>query len=173
MTALYFRHRFGTTRDTPLLSIKQTTTGDLDVLASIYLNALQENPDENWTPAAARALLADWFRRQPDLFFTGYVDGRIAGAFVVGVRPWWDGNHLVDGELFVDPKFQNQGVAGQLVRHTLIVAQEKYRPLKNWDTYTFRNDEFPLTWYRRLGFAEISEWVMIRADINAVLENLQ
>ena len=95
------------------------------------------------------------------------------GGFVVGVRPWWDGNHLVDGELWVDPPFQKRGVAAALLRHALQVAQTKYAPLLTWDTYTFRNDDFPLTWYKRIGFVEIEEWVMIRAQVADVLALLE
>lgn len=154
------------------MQIELTSFDQLPELASIYVRSLEFNADEHWTDKSALRLLSDWHRRQPELFFTASADAQIMGGFVVGVRPWWDGNHLVDGELFVDPRYQKRGVAGALLRHTLQVAQAKYSPLLTWDTYTFRNDDFPLTWYKRIGFAEIEEWVMIRAQVTNVLTKL-
>lgn len=155
------------------MEIIGTTEEQLDELGAVYLRALADNPDERWQLAQARALLADWRHRQPDLFMSARADsGALVGGFVVGVRPWWDGNHLVDGELFVDPQFQQRGVARELILAVLQQAKKRYAPLLNWDTYTFRNEGFPLSWYRRLGFNEINEWVMIRADVDAVIANL-
>src|SRR5206468_3100195 len=103
--------------------------------------------------------------------FTAEVDGQPVGGFIVGVRPWWDGNHLVDGELFVDPEHQKRGVGKQLIARVLNEAVEKYKPTV-WETYTFRDEGFPLSWYKQIGFAEISEWTMIRADVATVLSKL-
>ncbi|MBO7504680.1 GNAT family N-acetyltransferase [bacterium] len=49
-----------------------------------------------------------WYDRQPDLFFVAEVDGRVVGGIVSGIKPWFDGNRLVDGELFVDKKYQER-----------------------------------------------------------------
>lgn len=157
------------------MEIIATTEDQLDELAAVYLRALADNPDEHWQLTQTKALLADWWHRQPDLFVSARDDeqGALVGGFVVGVRPWWDGNHLVDGELFVDPPFQQRGVAKQLMLAALAKAKKRYAPLLNWDTYTFRNDGYPLSWYRRLGFKEIEEWVMIRADVDAVFAQLR
>jgi GNAT superfamily N-acetyltransferase len=152
------------------LHIRLMTNDDLPVLSQIYVRALDDT-DERWNQESAQALLSDWLRRQPELAFTAEYDNEIAGAFVVAVRPWWDGNHLVDGELFVEPKLQQHGIARHLLKRVLDEAMEKYSPVL-WESYTFRNDTFPLTWYKRLGFREIEEWVMIRADIASVAKQL-
>src|SRR5437868_7079438 len=152
------------------LSISQISINDMDKLAAIYVRAL-ENSDERWTDTTAHALLSNWFARQPDLAFAASCGITLVGALFLGVRPWWDGNHVVDGELFVDPKYQRQGIAQELIRTGLRTAQQKYAPVL-WETYTFRNQGFPLTWYKRLGFEEIEEWVMIRADVAKVLDTL-
>lgn len=150
-------------------SIKLATQQDLVPLARVYVSSLDAaQTDERWTEDSALALLTDWFRRQPDLFFAAEMDNKFVGGFVVAVRPWWDGNHLVDGELFVDPNSQNKGIARALIRHTLLEAVTKYAPV-HWDTYTFNEQSFPLDWYYRLGFKPINEWIMIRADVREVL----
>lgn len=89
-----------------LLSIRLMRNEDLQQLAAIYVRSYVSEMHEKWTEKAAYALLLDWFKRQPDLAFAAEFDHRLVGAFVVGIRPWWDGNHLVDGELFVDPAYQ-------------------------------------------------------------------
>ena len=154
-----------------MLSIRLMKNEDLASLAAVYVRAFASEINEKWTEERAYALLADWFRRQPDLAFAAESGGKLVGGFVVGIRPWWDGNHLVDGELFVDLEHQGTGIAGRLIRQTLVTAVEKYAPVI-WETYTFRGQAFPMDWYKRLGFHEIEEWVMIRADVKQVLASL-
>lgn len=97
---------------------------------------------------------------------------RLVGGFVVAIKPWWDGNHLIDGELFVDPDYQRREIAKELFRKVLQAAKAEYAPVF-WETWTFRNQEFPLTWYKRIGFDEIEEWIMLRAPVERVLSECQ
>lgn len=146
-------------------SIRRCLDQDLNPLGEIYVRSFADpSMQEDWTTAAATALLADWYRKQPELFFVAESNSRLLGGFVVGLRPWWDGNHLVDGELFVEPGHQPSGVGSALIKRVLEEAKVRYAPVL-WETYTFRSDSFPLTWYKQLGFKEIEEWVMIRGRI--------
>jgi ribosomal protein S18 acetylase RimI-like enzyme len=147
--------------------IRQMTLSDVPELASGYVQAFG-SADEPWTDATAHALLANWLHRQPDLAFTAEADGKLVGALMIGIRPWCDGNHLVDGELFVIPECQKNGIASDLLREALAVAVAKYNPVV-WETYTFRAQKFPFEWYQKLGFREIEEWMMIRADVSHLL----
>ncbi len=154
------------------LICRPITNDDLQQLAVVYMRVF-EDPElnEHWTEESAHALLADWYKRQPDLALAAACDDRLVGGFVVGIRPWWDGNHLVDGELFVDPEYQGRGIGRELVRQTLKTAVQRYSPVV-WESYTFHGQEFPLSWYKRLGFREIQEWVMIRADVAELITRL-
>jgi GNAT superfamily N-acetyltransferase len=143
----------------------------LTQLSRVYVSALEHEADEQWSEETAHALLAHWLKRQPDLAYVAEYENRLVGAFVVGIRPWWDGNHLVDGELFVDRQYQGKGIARALMQKVLLIAVEKYDPVF-WETYTFRSQDFPLDWYKRLGFREIEEWVMIRAETGQLLRRL-
>jgi len=44
------------------------------------------------------------------LAFLAEVNGKIAGGICGIIKPWWDGNHLVETELFLRPEFQRQKV---------------------------------------------------------------
>ncbi|MBI4176413.1 MAG: hypothetical protein HY518_04355 [Candidatus Aenigmarchaeota archaeon] len=43
-----------------------------------------------------------------DLQIVAEYNGKPVGAFVAGIKPWWDGNHLADGEIFVHPDCAEQ-----------------------------------------------------------------
>jgi GNAT superfamily N-acetyltransferase len=128
------------------------------------------DPTERWEQQSAHDLLLYWLERQPDLAFVAECDKKVVGGFVVGVKPWWDGNHLVDGEIFVAPSFQRKSIGSQLLKHALLIAQEKYDVVE-FETYTIRG-RHPLNWYRKLGFQEIKEWTMIRAKVKSLLSKL-
>ena len=126
--------------------------------------------EEKWTKDSAYEMLSYWLKRNSDLAFLAEDDGEIAGAFFVDVKPWWDGNHLVDGEIFVHPDFQKKGIGTKLLKFMFEYAIKEYNVIR-WDTYTIKG-KYPLDWYKSLGFNEIEEWAMISADISEVLKRL-
>ena len=145
---------------------------DLKKLSEIYATVYREfDVGEKRTPKKAYVLLEYWLQRQPDLAFVAESDGKIAGGFVAGIKPWWDGNHLVDGEIFVHPEFQRKGIGGLLSMAMFRKAMKKYSA-RTWDTYTFKK-KYPLKWYKSLGFKEISEWTMISGDLRKASKKLE
>jgi GNAT superfamily N-acetyltransferase len=145
---------------------------DLRKLSEVYAAVYREfDVGEKWTAKKAYTLLEYWFQRQPDLAFVAESEGKIVGGFVAGIKPWWDGNHLVDGEIFVHPEFQRKGIGSLLSMAMFRKAMKKYNA-KVWDTYTFRG-KYPLKWYRSLGFREIGEWTMISGDLKEAAKKLK
>jgi len=59
------------------------------------------------------------------------------GGFVAGIKPWWDGNHLVDGEIFIHPKFQKKGFGKLLSKYMYETAIKKYNVV-SFNTITFK-----------------------------------
>ncbi|MCL4360242.1 GNAT family N-acetyltransferase [Patescibacteria group bacterium] len=156
-----------------MLSIGPVVSGDLPHLASCYTRAY--NPlgiGEHWTPDSAQNLMAYFFREQADLFFAAKEGGTIVGGTVAMVKPWWDGNHLIDGEIFVDPGYQKQGIGPRLLKTLFAAAKTKYNA-RSWDTYTHIVHSHPLSWYKKLGFTTIEHWQMISGDVDTVLTRLQ
>jgi len=80
---------------------------DLEKLSEIY-SLVYEKFDigEKWTSKTAKKLLEYWFDKQSDLAFVAEENNKIVGAFIAGIKPWLDGNHLSDGEIFVHPNYQ-------------------------------------------------------------------
>jgi len=152
-----------------MIAIENVTRDDLPLLAPIYVEAYNAlKIGETWTDSTAMKLLTNFFDSQADLFFVAKSDGEIVGAIVAIVKPWCDGNRLTDGEFFVKPGMQGKGIGTLLIRHMFQKAYEKYQAI-SWDTFTHRIHEYPLNWYKKIGFEEIKEWVMITGDVKKVL----
>ena len=146
---------------------------DLQQLSEIYTQVYKQfDVGEHWTPNTARKLLSYWLNRQPDLAFVAECDRQVVGGVVAGIKPWWDGNHLVDGEIFVHPDYQKKGVGKQLSIELYGKALGKYQA-RSWDTYTFKKTKFPLSWYKSQGFIVNPDWVMIAGDVKSVLSKLK
>jgi len=155
------------------IKIRQMVKADIPLLADIYTRAYAiYRKWERWNKKAAHDLLEYWINRQPDLAFVVEYDGKIVGAFVAGIKPWWDGNHLVDGEIFVDPNYQKKGFGTSLLKFALERAVEKYN-VKIWEAITFKKTDFPLNWFKKFGFKEITEWAIMSCDVNKVLKKMQ
>lgn len=156
-----------------MITIRNIQPADLQVLAEVYSKTYEAfDVGEKWTPETALQLLRYWFERQPDLAFLAEEDGEILGGFFAAVKPWWDGMHLVDGELFVHPDHQKKKIGTMLSKHMFTQAFEKYQA-QVWDTYTFKNTEHPLKWYKTQGFDENKDWVMISGDLKEALKRLK
>lgn len=155
-----------------MVAIRLTSKEDLKELAEIYKTAYNSlNIGENWDSKSSLKLMQHLFEDQGDLFFIAEENGKILGGIVALVKPWWDGNHLTDGEIFIDPASQKKGIGTQLIKQMFTEALEKYQAT-SWDTFTHKVYEHPLKWYKSIGFKEIQHWTMIAGDIKEVLARL-
>jgi aminoglycoside 6'-N-acetyltransferase I len=145
---------------------------DLDVLAKIYVDAY-DNADigEKWNERSARALINYWMKKQPDLAFVAEFEDEIAGGLISGIKPWWDGNRLSDGELFVAPRFQKKGIGTALMKELCEKAISKYNAV-SLDAFTYKKNKFPLAWYKTIGFEEVNGWAIVSANLKELKERL-
>lgn len=156
-----------------MATIRLVSESDLPTLAKIYKEAYNSlNIGENWDDATALLLMKHLYKEQSDLFFVAEENGNMVGGIVALVKPWWDGNHLTDGEVFIASRHQKKGVGTRLIKHLFTEAFKKYKVV-SWDTFTHRIYEHPLKWYKGMGFEEIEQWVMITGDIKGVLKKLK
>lgn len=155
------------------LTVRPMEKKDLDKLSDIYVEVYTAfDVGEKWTKKTAYNLLEFWLRHQPDLAFVAEYEGEAVGAFVAGIKPWLDGNHLFDGEIFVHPKYQNKGIGKELARVLFRKALDKYH-VTEWDAFAFKNSDFPLSWYKKLGFEELKELVIISGNVKGALQKLE
>ncbi len=152
--------------------IKPIQPKDITTIATVYVTTYKQiYNNEAWTQKTAYDMLSYWYQHFPDLAFKAVVNKQIVGAFLAGIKPWWDGYHLIDGELFVLPSYQKKGIGTQLLKHMFTFAQEKYQAL-TWDMYTYNCSPFPLQWYKDIGFEISKDWTLLSADIACVLKHI-
>lgn len=155
------------------INIRKMQSEDIQQLAEIYVLVYKEcDVGEKWTIETANKLLSYWFDKQPDLAFVAECDGKTVGAFVAGIQPWWDGNHLSDGEIFVHPSYKNKGIGTKLSIILYKKAVQKYNVV-TFDTFTFKKTEFPLRWYLSQGFRQNEEWTIISGNVKSILSKLE
>jgi GNAT superfamily N-acetyltransferase len=146
---------------------------DLKDLAHIYTaEYMRLDIGEKWTFEKAEVLLEHFLKAQPDLAFTAKEEEKPVGGFFGLIKPWWDGNHLVDFELFVDSNHHGKKVGKQLLAHAIRTAREKYQ-ITSVDGATFNNFDFPFSWYKRIGFEIPGNLMMISADAKVVQKALE
>lgn len=109
--------------------IRKVKKSDLIKLAPIY-KKLYDNADigEYWTEESSLKLLNYWYNRQKDLFFVAVDNGNVVGAVMSGVKPWFDGNRLIDTEIFIDTSCQHKHYAKRLYKKHF----EEALNLKDW-----------------------------------------
>lgn len=146
---------------------------DIKELAQIY-KELYDDADigEFWSIESAEKLLKYWYEKQGDLFFVAVEDGKSIGAVMLGVKPWFDGNRLVDTEIFVSKEYQERHIGKELYKMHLAEAKRIYQA-KVIEFHTYGDEsEFPQNWYNRIGFKKDKELIIMNADIEQVLEHL-
>ena len=154
------------------MEIRSTRREDLKSLAEIYVTAYNSlNIGEKWTKETAVRMLTHLFEIQPDLTFTALINRKVVGGVNALVKPWWDGNHITDGEIFVDSSHQGQKIGKKLLKRLFQEAKKRYGAV-SWDTFTHIVYKHPLLWYKSMGFEEIPHWTMITGDIDKVLTKL-
>jgi len=155
------------------MNIRYVTEKDIPQLAEAYVSAFASiDPTEKWTFESAEKLLRFLFTTQPDLSFLVEDRGVIGGGILGIIKPWWDGNHLVETELFLQPSFQRSGIGTSLFRHFLTQAAQKYQ-VTVMEALTFKDLTFPLTWYQRLGFEAKDDWLVMFGNVGRILQGLK
>lgn len=154
------------------LQIRVMEEKDFNELAVLYVDIYDKvDIGEKWTKESAYELMKYWFARQGDLGIVAVYDGKIVGGFVAGIKPWWDGNHLVDGEIFVGFDYHKLGIGTELSKAMYKKAIEKYK-ITSIDLVTFSKNGFPLSWYESLGFEKDSQLIMISGKPEDVIKKL-
>jgi hypothetical protein len=145
---------------------------DIPEVAKVFVDSFREvDPSEEWTTPKAEALIGFFLKVQPDLAFLIERDGRVAGAVLGIVKPWWDGNCLVETEIFIAPEFKTRGIGTLLGFHYLREAMRLY-DVRSIHTITFNDFDFPASLYSRIGFRDKTNWKVMVADASETVQKL-
>lgn len=133
-----------------MLQIRRSKKQDLKQLAKIYKRAYGRSKEgEDWSTQRAKALLDFYLRQKTFIGLTALVDGKIVGAFFSFIKPWYDGDHLGEGELFVDPDYQHRKIGTKLFLEMNKIAKRKGCTIHELIVYGSI-----ARWYKRLGIKE-------------------
>jgi GNAT superfamily N-acetyltransferase len=140
-------------------------------LARVYVRSFRTR-GEKWTLKRAEALIKDYISKQSDMVLAARIDNKIVGGFLCLIKPWFDGNRLVETDLFVDPKLIRRGVGAILLKEVLTRAKKNYKAVIV-EGITFTNLDFPMSWYKRLGINQTKELMFVNGKIDTILKNLR
>lgn len=145
---------------------------DLKELSELYVKVYMEaNEKEKWEVESAYSLLKTLYDFASKCFVVATIEGKIIGAFAGMLKPWWNGMHLVETELFVDKKYRGLGISKKLQLELAIKAKENY-DVKYIEGVTFTDRDFPLSFYKRIGYEEDTQLVPVCADVDILIHNL-
>jgi hypothetical protein len=161
--------------DNASFTVRLAVPADFKSIARLYAdfyNSL-DKLGERWTLEAARKFISHFYARQPDLFFVAEKNTRIICAIMAAVQPWWDGNHLVEGELLIDKNFrQHARCTAELLQTLLHTAELNYQAV-TWDTIVPSILGHPFEQYQQLGFRDAPFWHAVSGDVRDILTRLQ
>ncbi len=146
---------------------------DLEVLAELYANYYNNSVlEEKWTKETTTKLFMYFYNQAPDLMFVAYDNDKPIGIIMSVLKPWWDGMHLEDGEVFVSKDYQMGGIAKRLFKTLFQYAIDKY-DATTLEAHTYEDEKgFPYSWYKRLGFETIDDWKIISGNIKEIIKKL-
>lgn len=146
---------------------------DIKYLAPIYKDLFDDpNIGESWSIEKATDLLNYLYNQQGDLFFVAEEDGKPVGAIASGIKSWFDGPRLFGTEIFVAREYQRKYIGTHLLLEHLKKAKIKYNVIDiEFHTFSVEN-QFPQTWYNRIGFKKDDELIVMNANVEEVLNKL-
>jgi len=149
-----------------MYNIRLVKQEDLIPLSEIYKDLYCSSIlNENWTNQTAYELLNFFYTLNKDIFVIAEIDKKVVGAVMSLVKPWHDGNRLIETEIFVSKAYQHKGIASKLFHEHFRLAMEKYN-VNIIEAHTYQEENgYPLNWYKKQGYDVIDDWYVINANI--------
>ncbi len=149
------------------IKIRKTKKSDIKTLSRIYKDVYEaERYGEKWNVKKAETLLRFYFNQKTFIGLTALYEGKVCGAFFSCVKPWWDGDHLAEGELFIGPRYQKKGIGTELYAAMMKTAYQKGCIIHELVAY-----KKPSEWYKKIGFKE-TELKYLSGNIKEIITRL-
>jgi len=133
-----------------MLKIRKAKKEDIIQLIKIYKRVWNNSENkENWTNEKIKRLLDFYFNYKTFIGLVAMIDNKIVGAFFSFIKPWHDGNHLGEGELFVDSDYQKQKIGTKLFFEMMKEAKRRKCIIHELISY-----EKTSRWYKKIGMKE-------------------
>lgn len=157
-----------------MLTFKEVEEKDLSILASLYsIIYLNTRISESWNYDTALSYMNYFYHYQPDLFICAYDDNIPIAAIMSTLKPYYDGLHLTETELFVSEDYRNQNIEKKLLEMHFELAIAKY-DASYIDVITYINNfDNPLDWYKKIGLNPVSNLVVLHGDLENCLEKIK
>lgn len=157
-----------------MITFKEVKEKDLSTLARIYsVVYLNIKMGETWTFETALSYMQYFYHYQPDLFICAYDDDIPVGAIMSTLKPYYDGLHLTETELFVLEDYRGQNIGKKLLEMHFELAIAKY-DASRIDAITYiNNPDSPLDWYKKIGLEPINNLVVLQGNLEDCLTKLK
>ncbi len=154
-----------------MVKIRLLEGGDIKQTAKVFADAYNKSEGkEDWNIEDAVKCVEYLKKKQPDLFFVAINNHKVVGGMFSEIKPYIDGNWLVDSELFVDPDLYNKGIGKKLFEKLLTNAIKKHKIVRMQGIVDTKKD-FPLTWYGKIGLKRTG-WVDVAGNPKEILDKL-
>lgn len=148
-----------------MVTIRKTKSSDLKILGKIYKRSYDAtHSGEMWSYVQAVELINFYYHAKTFIGLTVLYDNKICGAFLSFIKPWWDGKHLAEGELFIDPRYQGKKIGTQLY-----LAMMKFAYKRGCVVHDLLAYKSPSFWYRKIGF-RVTELIHMSGKISRVIK---
>lgn len=149
-----------------MIKLRLAKKQDLKPLAKIYKDLYCNSIlNENWTEETAYKFLDFFYTLQPDIFIVAEENEKVVGAVTSLVKPWHDGNRLIETEIFVAKNHQHKGIGSKLFHEHFKKSIEKY-DAKIIEAHTYQEEDgYPLNWCKKQGYDVIDDWYVINGNI--------
>jgi len=152
--------------------IRPVVEDDLEKVGQLYSKVYTSKDFDKFTPAVSIEYIAWIYRRCPELAFVAVDGQKIVGGYLAAIKPWFNGPHVVDGEIFVDNDYRRQGIGLRLTQTLLLQAKEKFGA-SEVEALAFTDEVGPefssVRWHEKNGRHIIKELVLVEGSIEETL----
>ncbi len=151
------------TQTPPRERIREIDITDLPESTALYIRVFNAPPwNDAWTDETAAARLAHTLDTPGSLGLGVWQAGKLVAVAVGYAEQWYDGQHFLLKELFVDPGTQGSGVGTRLMHR---LEQELQERRMEYVYLLTARDSHAAAFYRKLGYRESESTILMTSNL--------